>query len=354
MSINKLTAGQSLFLDIVRLSLSLVVVIGHGFGFFLNYFDGFFPRNFPHPQSIAVVCFFYLSGFLIVGSQLNQKNNQNASLSRYLFDRTARVYITLIPSVLFVAVADAMMNKLSPAKIDLVVNYSTKDIFLDNLLLLPSMPFGTMRPIWSLMYEWWVYLLFGGFFFVRDNKFIASVLITIGIYYTFGINAKGEAGHIWIIWLLGGICAYIHQKIPSQYWRRHRFAFDVFSMLLLAAALVIFSFVKNAYYLPAGLCMSIFIFLLTVRVNERLTDLNLSWLRYFVGSSFTLFLTHYTVLTFVKEVVGLSGWLGLWVGFSLSCVTAFSIAIFSELKLFEIKQYIRPKLLGFDEFKRSR
>jgi peptidoglycan/LPS O-acetylase OafA/YrhL len=66
----RINQSQSAFLDATRYVLASVVVFGHGFGFFLNYFDGFIPGIFPHPQSIAVVCFFYLSGYLIVGSQL--------------------------------------------------------------------------------------------------------------------------------------------------------------------------------------------------------------------------------------------------------------------------------------------
>lgn len=345
MSTNKLTDEQSLFLDIVRLFLSIVVVIGHGFGFFLNYFNGFFPKYFPHPQSIAVVCFFYLSGFLIVGSQINQEKNGQANLYKYLFDRGARVYVTLIPSLLFVAFVDYFINKFSLIKVDLISNFSTADIFFKNLLLLPSMPFGTMRPIWSLMYEWWIYLLFGGLFFLKKNKIPAIVLILIGAYYTFGINAAGESGHIWIVWLLGGFCAYFHQRTPELFWRRHRFWFDVLAFLLLAAALVMFFLAESAYYLPAGISLSLFMFFATVRDYKKISNLNVRLVKVLAGMSFTLFITHYTVLTFVKEVFGLSGWLGLWVGFLLSTLAAFAIAYFTELRLKIIKDFIRYKFL---------
>jgi peptidoglycan/LPS O-acetylase OafA/YrhL len=345
MTVNKLTDEQSLFLDIVRLFLAIVVVIGHSFGFFLNYFDGFFPNYFPHPQSIAVVCFFYLSGFLIVGSQINQKNNGQANLYKYLFDRGVRIYTTLIPSLLFVAVADYFINKSSLVKIDLISNFATIDIFLKNLLLLPSMPFGTMRPIWSLMYEWWIYLLFGGFFFLKTNKISAAILIVIGAHYTFGVNAAGESGHIWIVWLLGGFCAYFHQKTPEQFWMRHKLGLDVLASLLLVAALLMFFLAKSAYYLPAGISLSLFIFFVTIRTHKKLSHLNVRLVRVLAGMSFTLFITHYTVLTFAKEVVGLSGWLGLWVGFLLSTLAAFVIAYFTELRLKIIKNFIRDNFL---------
>lgn len=347
MSINKLSDEQSIFLDIVRLFLSIVVLIGHGLGFFLNYLDGFFPNYFPHPQSIAVVCFFYLSGFLIVSSQINQKKDGRANLYKYLFDRGFRVYLTLVPSLLFVVIADSYIDKFSAIKIDLISNYTTIEIFFNNLLLLPSVPFGTMRPIWSLMYEWWIYLFFGGVFFLRVNKLMAPILIGFSLYYIFEVNANGEAGHIWIIWVLGGFCAYIYQKISKLFWLRHKFAFKVLSFIFLVAALIIYSYAKNAYSIPAGITISLFMFLVMLGEHKILNNFNVRFVKLTVGISFTLFMTHYTVLTYMKMVIGVSGWFGLVSSSVLAMTLAFVIAYFTELKLQAIKSFILDKFLKY-------
>lgn len=329
--------SRSILLDLLRYSLAAVVVIGHGFGFFLGYFDGFFPRVFPHPQSIAVVCFFYLSGFLIVGSQIRQSDRTEGGLGKYLLDRTTRVYVTLIPSLIFVVAVDLSFQKLTAVNVELVTNYASLKIFIDNLFLIPSMPYGTMRPIWSLMYEWWIYLLFGGLFYLKSNKILASLLILAGAYYTLKVNAGGEAGHIWVIWGLGGICAHLQQKISWRNFNRH--ALDVMALLLLIVAGWLYFISKSAYNLPAGIFLAFFLFIFTNQVS-RFTGL-LTPLRVVAktvaGFSFTLFLTHYTVLTYTIEFLKLDGWLGLIIGFLLSSLVAFLIALFSEFKLQKIK-----------------
>ena len=331
--------SRSILLDLLRYFLAAVVVIGHGFGFFLGYFDGFFPRVFPHPQSIAVVCFFYLSGFLIVGSQIRQSDRTEGSLGKYLLDRTTRVYVTLIPSLIFVVAVDLSFQKLTVANVELVTNYASLKIFIDNLFLIPSMPYGTMRPIWSLMYEWWIYLLFGGLYYLKSNKISASLLILAGAYYTLKVNAGGEAGHIWVIWALGGVCAYLQQKIS---WRNlNRNALDAMALLLLIAAGWLYFISKSAYNLPAGIFLALFLFIFTNKVSRfigLLPPLRVV-AKTMAGFSFTLFLTHYTVLTYTKEFLKLDGWLGLIIGFLLSSLVAFLIALFTEFKLQKIKNY---------------
>ena len=333
--------SQSILLDLIRYFLAAVVVIGHGFGFFFGYFDGFFPRVFPHPQSIAVVCFFYLSGFLIVGSQISQSARAEGSLGKYLLDRTIRVYVTLIPSLIFVAAVDLSFQKLSAANVELVTNYASLKIFIGNLFLIPSMPYGTMRPIWSLMYEWWIYLLFGGLYYIKSNKAPAILLILVGMYYTLKVNASGEAGHIWIIWALGGVCAYLQKKISWKDLNGH--ALDGLALLLLIAAGWLYFISKSAYNLPAGIFLALFLFIFTNKVSRflrlllplRVVAKNMA------GFSFTLFLTHYTVLTYTKEFLKLDGWIGLMVGFAISNITAISIALFTEYRLTRIKLNLR-------------
>lgn len=340
MTDTQLAQSQSVLMDLIRYFLAAVVVIGHGFGFFLEYFDGFFPRVFPHPQSIAVVCFFYLSGFLIVGSQIRQSDRAESSLGKYLFDRTTRVYVTLVPSLVFVVLADFIFQSFSSVNIELVINYTNLNIFISNALLIPSMPYGTMRPIWSLMYEWWIYLLFGGIYFFRSCWFPALLLVLAGAYYTLKVNAGGEAGHIWIIWVVGGVCAYLQRRISwgdlNQHW------LGVLSFLLMVVAGWLYFISKSAFNLPAGIFLALSIFIFTSKDSGFLKLIRpLSTVaKNLAGFSFTLFLTHYTVLTYTKEYLKLDGWKGLIIGFLLSSLVAFLIAIFTEHKLLNIKRFL--------------
>ena len=113
------------------------------------------------------------------------------------------------------------------------------------------------------MYEWWIYLLFGGVYFFKSNKFLALLLIFTGGYYTLQVNASGEAGHIWVIWAFGGLCAYLQKKIPWAHLNYH--LVNLLALLSLTAAGWIYFISKNAYNLPAGILSQHLFFYLVVK-----------------------------------------------------------------------------------------
>ncbi|WP_421527616.1 acyltransferase family protein [Pseudomonas brenneri] len=94
------------YFDCLRFLLAQTVVVGHGFGFFFNYWGGFFPSKAPYIQSIAVVGFFFVSGFLICRSALANIKYKDGNYARYYVDRLSRVYTTLVPCLIFVFLVD--------------------------------------------------------------------------------------------------------------------------------------------------------------------------------------------------------------------------------------------------------
>lgn len=341
---DKIQDSQSVLLDLIRYFLAAIVVIGHGLGIFLGYFGGFFPKVFPHLQSIAVVCFFYLSGYLIVGSQLRQSARQTGSLWTYLFDRATRVYVTLIPSLLFVAIIHIVIQTTLGEQGRSFGIHADAVHFAKNALLIPSMPFGTLRPIWSLMYEWWIYLLFGGLYFLRTNPAVGLILTALGGYNTFVVNAGGDAGHIWLIWAIGGLCAHVQQTrdlaLLKSAWA------DILAVAMVVLAALMYYYTKQAYDLPAGIVLSLALFLFTARSRPnapRLLSLKTVAHR-LAGYSFTLFLTHYTVLIALQTALHLGGWSGVVISFILANLIAYGIALGSEYRLGAIKAWLRERI----------
>jgi len=263
-----------------------------------------------------------------------------SSLGKYLFDRVVRVYVTLIPSLIFVVIADFILKIISINGIDQSVSYTGINILISNIFLIPEMPYGTMRPIWSLMYEWWIYMLFGGVFFLGSNKIPALLLTLAGAYYTIKVNAAGEAGHIWIIWALGGGCAYLQRRISWQSLNHHWLG--VLSLFLLLVSGWFYFSSKSAYNMVAGVFLALFIFVFTSKSSGfwKLLPRFEVVAKKLAGFSFTLFLTHYTVLTYTKEFLKLDGWTGLIVGFIISNLIAFLIALFTEYNLTNIKSFL--------------
>lgn len=322
------------FFDFLRFSLAQVVLIGHGIGIFYGYWGGFFPEQVPYPQQIAVVGFFVVSGFLISRSVMANFKYKDADASRYFVDRFARIYTTLVPALFFVYLVDSLFGHFFPeAELLVYVNLKT---FFYNLLLIPSVPLGTMRPIWSLMFEWWIYILFGGLVFFRKRWILCLICIWLGAKYTFKVNAQGEAGHLELIWLAGAIGAFWFDRLT-------RFAGAArVALIAFAAAGAIYLYTKNSYHLVAGLIFSVGLVALAARLNADDSPVSAAKKnRYAVlaGYSFTLFLTHYTVLYWIQKALG-SNTLGFVLSIVLSNVLALLIAKGTEQHHKAVSEYL--------------
>lgn len=313
------------YFDCVRVLLAQLVVVGHAFGFYFNYWNGFFPGKFPYIQSVAVVGFFVVSGFLVCRSALSNIEYKGGDYVRYYMDRFARVYTTLIPCLAFVFVVDYCFSK-ALGGLEYNSNLDAKTL-VNNILLKPSMPLGTMRPIWSLMYEWWIYILFGGLVFLRKNWFVGAASVCIGGYFTFAVNAKGEAGHLEVIWMIGALGAFYFDKLDGSAWARRVF------VVAFACSVLMYMITLDAYNVLAGSLLSLSIIALAVDFNSngcevapRVTSLFNGLAAY----SFTLFLTHYSVLFWLHKL-GLGGLSGFVMGVILSNVIAYLIAKRTEI-----------------------
>lgn len=326
MQVKPLSTKCVTYFDCIRFFLAQIVVIGHGFGFYFGYWNGFFPSKAPYIQSIAVVGFFFVSGFLICRSVLANIEYKGRDTARYFIDRAARIYTTLVPCLLFVWLVDYACSL--TLQNSTYGDSLTLGTFLKNLSLIPSMPLGTMRPIWSLMFEWWLYVLFGGIIFFRKTPIFAGICICLGAYYTFRVNAKGEAGHLELIWFLGAASAFLLEKMPTASSARYK----LIGFAVLLASSVVYLKTLNAYNLWAGSLFSIGLLLLAMGYNADNSPSPPKTAHTFsllAGYSFTLFLTHYTVLYWIQKS-GYTGVQGFAISFIASNIIAYAIAYNTE------------------------
>lgn len=122
----------------------------------------------------AVVIFFVLSGYLISGSIFRMLARNQWSWRAYLTHRLVRLWVVLVPGLLFCALWDALgihLN-LAPALYSghvanhltgSILHTRTLPIFFGNLFFVQSLLvpiFGSDSPLWSLANEFWYYLLF--------------------------------------------------------------------------------------------------------------------------------------------------------------------------------------------------
>ena len=180
--------NQSILLDFLRWFAAFLVVISHlRHLLFLDYKNvtdktllvkGFyFISGFGHE---AVVIFFIISGFLVGGSSLRKIQQGGFSIGHYAIHRFSRIYMVLIPALLFGFIVDSLglsffnqsllytnsaqfqtisLNFVISNNLSLIVLIG--NIFMLNGIIVPH--FGSNAPLWSLAYEWWYYGLFGIF-----------------------------------------------------------------------------------------------------------------------------------------------------------------------------------------------
>lgn len=160
----KLSAEQSILLDAVRGLSALAVLVGHGL------------TMLPSPpaigtilpiQSYGVVLFFALSGFLIAYHCMRRTE---MTFIEYMIDRFARIFTAFVPAIVLVALLDPLFRAVGDA--------NSVQTFVANLLMLQHTPFdrifdwaptfepfGSGRQFWTIAVEWWLYALFGIFFY---------------------------------------------------------------------------------------------------------------------------------------------------------------------------------------------
>lgn len=171
----------------------------------------------------AVMVFFVLSGFFVGGAIL--KRRDNFSWIEYLIARLSRLWIVLIPALIFTFLIDQLIQSVAPNAIagsyyslwnsGPTANQSYSNswwTFLGNILFLQKIltpVYGTNDPLWSLSSEFWYYILFPLCIYASGNCYrlrkpgpllrIAAALVALTIF----LWLPPEIRLGYFIWLLG-------------------------------------------------------------------------------------------------------------------------------------------------------
>jgi peptidoglycan/LPS O-acetylase OafA/YrhL len=127
----------------------------------------FFQKFFVFGQA-SVMVFFILSGFVIYLASVAQQPEM--TLRDYVVRRFRRIY----PAFVLVLLIEIMLDRILPYQAE-PFEWST---FLGNLLMLqdkqhPYLFFKPLlgnRPLWSLTYEWWFYIIFIPIWFLLKGR----------------------------------------------------------------------------------------------------------------------------------------------------------------------------------------
>ncbi len=293
----------------------------------------------------CVIVFFVLSGYLVGGNVLRSVAGGRWSWRSYLFTRTTRLYVVLIPALLLGAAFDWAGMRVTGAG-PLYSNLGGMDgpyssyftlspqCFLTNLLFLQHVRpigmgpfdsrttilnvFGSNGPLWSLSNEFWYYLAFPVLLLAISKSTSVPKRILYGLIFVLWFWFVGYSmAFLGILWLLG-----VALHAVSKGWRPHASG----EALILACPLLIFSMVwfmaypQNMAYTITGVSTAIVILAILYSGAMQLP----AWLRWLAPrtahSSYTLYCVHLPALLFIRAALHQprlgATWRGLCVGLS--------------------------------------
>jgi peptidoglycan/LPS O-acetylase OafA/YrhL len=353
---------SSVHLNAIRGAAALVVLLGHTRSLFFSSFTAgggsttqaanYVARgNHTTVGEEAVIIFFVLSGYLVGGSVIRSVKNGTWSWKSYLFKRITRLWVVLLPALLFGIVLDisgmhllgsttsiyaAPSSTLVPH--DLAARLSWKVImanatFLQGIL---SPTAGTNNSLWSLAYEWWYYLQFPLLVLIFSKTTKPSLrLFYLAAFLGSAVFVGREIVDLFPTWLLGAAIAALP---PTKLSRKFAIPLLTFSI----SCLVLVKIFDISRYLSAWGAAIAFSVILFCAVRQRGICTNAVYRRvagFFSDISYTLYLIHLPLAIFICALVDRP-----WHYYALSVMTlsmfllvnaAIVVAAFLFYKLFE-------------------
>jgi peptidoglycan/LPS O-acetylase OafA/YrhL len=322
-----LSPAQRLYLDVLRAGAAMMVLFGHTSHFFL-------PRSFLAAgwlQGLGVYLFFLISGFLISHSVFEKRHDPHYGFRAYFIDRLCRIYSAFLPALVLVVVLDGFAH--TSTLYEWGRDYTPEGWF-GNLVMLQDFPifqilrrlgapdsgwfigpFGSARPFWTISIEWWIYMLFGGvvLIWLRRNRpigWIGMLLLAFvaiePVYHFVG----GYDQCLTILWVVGMGTSLLWLQVPTLTIggsriaapRLRRIALIVSAAAAFAIAGRLLSSHSEMLELQFGLSLGTFVFavlfvlgLAPISVPPPLARL----VGFLAGYSYSLYLTHYTLLEFI-------------------------------------------------------
>ncbi len=267
-----------------------------------------------------------LSGFLIFGTTWRRKDS-GYFFKDYLIDRSSRLWVCLVPALIFSAVVAEMTISMPQYPAGDAVGLVQ---FVGNLLMLEDYPlfqilrrlgidsrffirpYATAEPYWTLPIEFWLYVVFGFLFFfvfMRQGRpsIWALVLMAVALPAVVYHTATGYGQCLALVWALGCLGPWAvgaDRKLQRYLMLSDRSALLlVIGWTLLCTALIVLRGLSrplNFYEFQtvlflAGMLMGLI--WLTGRLDiDKAPMLSIS-IRWMAKQSYALYLTHNSVLT---------------------------------------------------------
>jgi peptidoglycan/LPS O-acetylase OafA/YrhL len=325
------SANQIKFIDGLRGLAALYVMIGHcrwllweGYESFLSHKSNYsylskalvyFLATFKYGHE-AVMFFFVLSGF-VIHYKYSVKLSEDAFLSFEYFNYIGRRIKRLVPPLLFAILltclldniglylnfpiythttAYSLINQSIGNSLDITTVISTI-FFLQNVW---KPVYGSNAPLWSLMYEWWFYMLYPLLFWVNKRSSwlslgVSAILVFIGSRLSF-VPLLSPVLQMLFCWWLGVLLADVYTqriKIPVH--------IPYLLMLLLPLLLLFPTHFPNAVKMDVWWSIVFFsaLFIMLYLQQKGTNFILLNKLQWLGECSFSLYVTHFPIVVFM-------------------------------------------------------
>jgi len=262
----------------------------------------------------AVIIFFILSGFLVGGGVLAR--GKNFSWSDYFPARLTRLWLVLIPALVFTAICDYLTLNTLPNAFDGVLSSLWNSgpsspegfgwkVFLANGLFLQTIEvpvFGSNGPLWSLANEFWYYILFpliacGLSFTGTAGLLKRGFLLLLALCIAFWLPR--EIINYFLIWVMGVACFLLIRKYPVRINRKLTFVAIIIFFLSLVSTKFFHGSDHSAIVsdIIVGLCFSMVLICLNgYQVPWRSQALLSAVIKKVSEFSYSLYLFHFPLV----------------------------------------------------------
>jgi peptidoglycan/LPS O-acetylase OafA/YrhL len=307
-----MTKNLSWYLDLVRLSAALAVLIGHAQGYILPSIPAFVAS---HAEE-AVSGFFVLSGFVIMFVLAEKEKDWQS----YLRSRFFRLYSVVPVALLATFLADQAGYGLNPAHYNEIEFFDPAHftslfsaLTFTNEFWFAHTVFGSNEAYWSLSFEVAYYVAIGLFFFLPGPIAIAGAMVWLVI-------AGPKIALALPLWALG---AFTYKLVTSQrlalsrstavlsfigslgFYGIVKLGFSDYKQALFHLHDIKSSLLVLIYYFGVSLAfaLNIFSFSQLDRSFALRPPRFIAAIRWLAGGSFTLYLVHQPLLTFVAATI---------------------------------------------------
>lgn len=275
-----------------------------------------------------VIIFFVLSGYLVGGSVLRAHAAGRWMWSSYLFNRLTRLYIVLVPALVFGGILDAtglhlfgMHGIYGGHASSLTIAFLVRDrlsipILIGNYVFLQTIivpTLGSNGPLWSLANEFWYYIAFpAAIFCILPRVKLPFRLLHLALLVAVLLLVGQQIAVLGLVWLMG-VAIHFLPRISIERTAGGRFLI-VGGIVILALTLAWSKQTRSAardYIL--GVVVTLLIYVIIGYSRTPMPKLYTAVAQRISHSSYTLYLAHVPMLVFMAAFLetryGIHRWL---------------------------------------------